>query len=85
MAIAALQAGLEIDTLSPACHIKHLAVVSCVLIQWHSTLPRARETPLLGAHVRILPLYGGHAGVQQGTFRRRYGATQVANHSSLAY
>ena len=34
---------------------------------------------LLGAHVRILPLHGGHAGVQhlngKKYFRRRYGAT----------
>ena len=45
------------------------------------------------AHVRIRPLHGRYAGVQQHTvviigkkhFRRRYGTTQATNRPSLAY
>ena len=43
----------------------------------------------LGAHVLILLLHSGHAGVQQHTvvkhFHHCYGAMQAANHPSLAY
>ena len=86
VAIAALQAGFrrEIDTLRPACHIKHLAVVFDTLA--FDTPARAREKPLIG---RARP----YSSVTRRTcwcpttytFRRRYGATQVANHPSLAY